>query len=65
MSIFSRVGVTRVLLSDNGPQFVSNIMHEVTRLLSIKLVHSTIYHPMSNGLVERCNGSIKRMQREV
>ena len=42
MNIFSRVGVPRVLLSDNELQFVSDIMQEVTRLLSIKLVHSTI-----------------------
>ena len=40
-------------------------MQEVTRLLSIKLVHSTIYHPMSNGLVEKCNGTIKRMLRRM
>ena len=65
MNIFSRVGVPRVLLSDNGPQFVSDIMHEVTRLLYIKLVHSTIYHPMSNGLVDKFNGSIKRMLRRM
>ena len=65
VNIFSRVGVPRVLLSDNGPQFVSDIMQEVTRLLSIKLVHSTIYHPMSNGLVEKFNGTIKRMLRRM
>ena len=65
LSIFARVGIPRVLLSDNGSQFVSAVMNEVMRLLSIKAVHSTIYHPMSNGLVEKFNGTLKRMLRRM
>ena len=52
LSIFARVGILRVLLSDNGSQFVTDVMNEVMRLLSIKAVHSIIYNPVSNGLVE-------------
>ena len=65
MNFCSRMGVLRVLLSDNGPQFLPDIMHDVTRLPSIKLVNSTIYHPMSNDLVETFNGTIKRMLRRM
>ena len=36
MGIFSRVGFPREILSDNGTQFVSQVMREVTRLISVK-----------------------------
>ena len=65
LSIFSRVGIPSVLLSDNGPQFVAGVMQEVARLLSIKFIHSTIYLPMSNGLIDKFNGTLKRMLRRM
>ena len=61
LSIFSRVGFPKEVLSDNGPQFVSGVMREVARLMSIEQVHSSPYHPMANGLVERFNGTLKKM----
>ena len=36
MGIFSRVGFPREILSDNWAQFVSQVMREVTRLISFK-----------------------------
>ena len=36
-------------------------MREVSRLLSIKQLTSTRYHPICNGLVERYNGVIKKI----
>ena len=65
LSIFSRVGIPSVLLSDNGPQFVAGFIQEVARLLSLKLIHSTIYHPMSNGLIDKFNGTLKGMFRRM
>ena len=53
LSIFARVGVPVEVLSDNGPQFVSNLMKEVSRLMSIQWINSSPYHPQANGLVER------------
>ena len=64
-SIFSRVGYPQEVLSDNGPQFVSGLMEEVLRTLGIKHVCSSPYHPQSNGLCERMNGTIKHMLRKV
>ena len=65
LDIFSRVGVPNSIVSDNGPQFVSNIMKEVSRLLSIETIHSSPYHPQGNGLVERLNGTLKSMLRRM
>ena len=59
--MFSRVGVPNEMLSDNGSQFISDVMKEVGRLLSLKQLTSTPYHPMCNGLVEKFNGTLKLM----
>ena len=52
VSIFSRVGIPHEILSDQGTQFTSNLMKEVGRLLSMKQLTTTPYHPQCNGLVE-------------
>ena len=65
VTMFSRVGVPEEVLSDQGSQFTSKIMQEVGRLLSIKQLHTTVYHPMCNGLVERFNGTLKAMLRRM
>ena len=52
-------------MSDNGAQFVSSLMNEVARLLSINFIHATPYHPQANGLVERMNGTLKTMLRRM
>ena len=50
MGIFSRVCFPREILSDNGTQFVWQVMREVTRLISVKQLFSSPYHPMANVL---------------
>ena len=40
-------------------------MEEVSRLLSIKPLTNTPYHPICNGLVERFNGTLKKMLRRL
>ena len=49
--VFSRVGVPGIVLSDQGSQFVGEVMEEVFRLLGVQHVTSSVYHPQSNGLV--------------
>ena len=65
LSIFSRVGFPTEILSDNGPQFVSNVMNEVSRLASMRQIYSSPYHPQANGLCEKFNGTLKRMLRRM
>ena len=48
MASFSRVGFPREILSDNGTQFVSQVMREITRLISVKQLFSSPYHPKEN-----------------
>ena len=59
VDFFSRLGIPEEILSDMGTQFVSDCMKEVTRLLSIKQLTTTPYHPMCNGMTEQFNGTLK------
>jgi len=65
VAMFSRVGVPEELISDQGSQFLSGVMKEVSRLLSLNQLVTTPYHPMCNGLVERFNGTLKMMLRRM
>lgn len=63
--IYTRVGVPQEVLSDMGTQFTSEVMKEVGRLLAVKQLTTTPYHPICNGLVERFNGTLKKMLRRM
>lgn len=64
-NIFTRIGFPEQILSDNGPQFKSELYQQVCRFFKIKIIKSTPYHPISNGLVERFNGTLKNMLRKA
>ena len=65
VSIFAGVGIPREILSDHGSRFTSDIMKEITRLLSIKPLTTTSYHAMCNGLVKTFNGMLKRCLKRM
>jgi transposase InsO family protein len=57
-------GVPYEVTVDNGKQFDSTDFKEFCTYLGTKLCFASVYHPQSNGVVERANGvifaSIKR-----
>jgi len=59
--IVPRHGVPSQLLSDRGTAFLSKLMEEVYRLLGLKKVNTTAYHPQTDGLVERFNRTLTDM----
>jgi transposase InsO family protein len=63
--MFTRIRVPEEVLSDQGSQFMSQVLKEVSRLLSVKQLVSTPYHPMCNGLVERFNGTLESMLKRM
>ena len=65
LDIYSRVGIPEEVLTDQGTQFMSECMQEVSRLLSIKGLTSTPYHLICNGLVERWNETLKSMLKRL
>ena len=52
-------GPPRAILSDNGPQFISNVFKSYNKELKIKQRFSTPFYPESNGQVERLHRWIK------
>ena len=65
LQIFSRVGIPRQILSDNAPNFTSALMGELHRLLGVKPLFSTPYHPEGNSRVERLHGTLKAVLRKL
>ena len=65
LDLYSRVGIPEEVLSDLGTQFVSECMQKVSRLLSIRRLTTTPYHPICNGLTEKFNGTLKKMLRRL
>ena len=61
ISLFSRVGIPKEMLTGQGSNFMSELMREVCRLLQISRLRTNPYHAMCNGLCEKFNGVLKKM----
>lgn len=65
IEVFCRVGFPQEILTDRGVQFTSALMAEMNRLISLRQLTTTPYHPMCNGLVERFNGTLKLVLKRL
>ena len=54
-----------VLQSDQGKEFVNDIMQELVRLMGAKQVFSMALHPQTQGIVERCHKEVRRVLRMI
>ena len=57
--IFARFGLPEQIVTDNGPQFVSEEFSHFLKSNGIKHIRCAPYHPASNGLAERFVQSLK------
>jgi transposase InsO family protein len=48
------------LLSDQGPQFKSEVLNLIAKSLGIEQLFTTPYLPQTNGLTERMNQTLKQ-----
>ncbi len=62
--IISRVGIPKEILKDQGTAFMSRTLSGLYELLGIKSIHTSVYHPQTDGLVERFNRTLKFMVRK-
>ena len=53
MLLFSQVGIARAVLIDQGSCFMSRVMKELLSFLQVKQLRTSVYHPQTEGLVER------------
>jgi hypothetical protein len=56
-------GLPEGMVSDRSPQFVTEFMRELYRLLDICMASSTTYHPQTNGQTERVNQELEQYIR--
>ena len=64
-NIFATHGLSKMLVSHNGPQFTSSEFQAFMRNNSIKHVCSSQYHPSTNGLAERAVQSFKEHMKRL
>ena len=65
VSMFSRVGIPDEMLTDCGTQFMSKVMNETARLLSLQQITTSPRHPQCDGLVERFHATLKQMLKKA
>lgn len=58
--IFSAYGLPEQIVTDNGPQFISDEFSTFAKMNGIKNIRTAPYHPASNGLAERFIQSLKQ-----
>ena len=65
INVFAGWGVPREILTDQGSNFTSQLLAELYRLLGVKALRISPYHPQTDGLVERFNQTLKAMLRKT
>ena len=63
-SIFARHSIPEVIVSDNGPQYSSEVFRQFATDYQFQHVTSSPYHPQSNGEAERAVGTIKQLLKK-
>lgn len=51
-------GIPITIVSDQGRDFTSNLLKNISKLLKIKHINCTAYHPQSNGALERSHATL-------
>src|SRR5271168_1993349 len=57
---FRRYGTPKKVISDRGPQFVSQVMKTITEGMGIRMALSTAYHPQTDGATEQVNQELEQ-----
>lgn len=65
LHLFTSVGIPKIIQSDNKSNFTSNFFQRVVDELNIALVTSSVYHPQSQGRLERFQKTIKTMLKKI
>ena len=61
VEVFSRYGVPKTLLTDQGSVFTSQLTKQLCKAFSIQKVQTSPYHPQSDGALERWHACLKGM----
>ncbi len=58
--LYCRWGSPKFIITDQGTEFKNNLCGELHRGMRIRAIRCSVYHPQSNGLVERQNATTER-----
>ena len=61
--LFTRYGAPKVLFSDRGRNFMSNLVNALCEIFDVTQHHTSAYHPSTNGMVERQNSTLAQSLR--
>ena len=64
-SIFARYGIPEVIVSDNGPQYSSEVFSQFARDYSFEHVTSSPLYPQANGEAERAVKTVKALLQKA
>lgn len=63
--VIPRFGIPDFLSSDNGAHFVNQTIELITKALGMEHKLGCVYHPQSQGMVERANGILKSKLEKI
>jgi len=62
-NIWKLHGLLESVVSDRGPQFVTELMKELNKMLGIETRLSMAFHPQTDGQMERMNQELEQYLR--
>lgn len=62
--VFTRVGIPKQMVTDQGSSFMSEVLQAEWKFLGLQPFRTSVYHPQTNGFVERFNRTLKRRLRK-
>ena len=65
IEIFSRHGLPKTILTDQGSVFMSKLTGQLWELLGVQRVRTSPYHPQSDGALERWHACLKGMLKRT
>ena len=63
--VFNRYGWPRYIISDNGSEFVNELLSQLTKLGHVHHIKTSIYHPRANARAERPHRTIHETLAKV
>ena len=64
-SIFSIIGLPKILQSDNGPEFVNDVLQTLVTITGIERRFISPYNPRADGKVERSIGTVMMIIKKM
>lgn len=59
IKVFTQYGIPRIIQSDQGSNFTSKLFKDAMRAMGVKQKFSSVYHPESQGALERFHQTLK------